>query len=72
MSITGGDFLAQSVRDRIKVAKERATNALTRVDSAFGKFDGACGQAEGVAVQVEREADNLLAELGQITNGGPA
>ncbi len=72
MSITGADFLAQSIKDKIRIAKERASNALTRADNAFGKFDGACSQVETVSSQIEQEADGLLAELGQISNGGPA
>lgn len=71
MSITGGDFLGDQIKKRVEAAKKRATNALSRADGAFSKFDGAAGQVEKVAEQVEREADDLLAQIGQISNMPP-
>ena len=71
MSITGGDYLSDQLKKRVAAAKERATNALSRADGAFTKFDGAAGQVEKVAEQVEREADDLLAQIGQISNMPP-
>ena len=71
MSITGADFLGKVAKDKIAAAKQKITNAVTELDNAFGKIDGAAEHAERVAQQVSSEADGLLADLGQLTNGGP-
>lgn len=70
-NITGATYLGDEIRKRVDAAKQRASNALSRADGAFTKFDGAAGQVEKVAEQVEREADDLLAQIGQISNMPP-
>lgn len=71
MSITGADFLAASIRDRVSAAKMRVIQATETTANAIAKIDGAAEHAERFARQVESEADGLMAEIGQLSNMPP-
>ena len=69
MPVTGN--LAQTIRDRVAKAKERSAQAQAKVSGALDQIDGANGAAEKFATDLEREAAELHASLGGITNGPP-
>ncbi len=71
MSITGSTHLAASIKDKINAAKARAQKATEGSEAALAKFNSAMDQAEAVNQSIEAEADDLVAQLGQFTNGGP-
>lgn len=71
MSITGAQFTGSALKDKIATAKARMTKINSDVDGALGKLDTAATAAEGIVKTMEQEADALLADLGQFSNGGP-
>jgi predicted nucleic acid-binding Zn-ribbon protein len=72
MSITGAHVLSASIKDKIQAAKDRIAKTNTNTDAALAKFNNAADVADQVSKSIETEADDLMAELGQFTNGGPA
>ena len=72
MSITGAGNLAVTIKDRINAAKARVAQVTTNTDVALAKLNDAADTGDRIAKQIESEADDLLSNLGQYTNGGPA
>ena len=72
MSITGAANLSASIRDKITAAKARMANVTANTDMALTKLHSAADAADQVNKSIEAEADQLLAEIGQFSNGGPA
>jgi len=72
MSITGATHLADSIKAKIQAAKDRMAKSTSNTDAALAKLNSAADQADVVSKSIEKEADDLVASLGQFTNGGPA
>lgn len=71
MSITGAANLSASIKDKIAAAKARMANVTANTDIALTKLHSAADAADQVNKSIEAEADQLLAEIGQFSNGGP-
>jgi hypothetical protein len=71
MSITGAANLAGTIRDRIEAAKAKVAQVSANTDTALGKLNDAAETGNKIAKQIEAEADDLLSQIGQFTNGGP-
>lgn len=72
MSITGANYLAGSIKERIAAAKAKVGEVTANADTALAKLNSAADAADQVNKAIEAEADSLLAEIGQVSNGGPA
>ena len=70
MPVTGN--LAQTIRDRVAKAKERSAQAQNKVSGALDQIDGATISAEQFANDLAKEAADLHASLGGISNGPPS
>ena len=71
MSITDAGKLAGTIKDRINAAKGRIASVSANVDGSLAKLNDAADTGDKIAKQIEKEASDLLAEIGQFTNGGP-
>jgi hypothetical protein len=71
MSITGAANLAGTIKDRINAAKAKVAQVSQNTDSALAKLNDAADTGDKIAKQIEAEADDLLAQIGQFSNGGP-
>jgi hypothetical protein len=71
MSITGAANLAGTIKDRINAAKAKVAQVSQNTDNALAKLNDAADTGDRIAKQIEAEADGLLAEIGQFSNGGP-
>jgi hypothetical protein len=71
MSITGAANLAGTIKNRIDAAKERIAKVSANTDGALAKLNDAADTGDRIAKQIEAEADDLLAQIGQFSNGGP-
>ena len=71
MSITDAGKLAGTIKDRINAAKVRIAQVSANTDGALAKLNDAADTGDKIAKQIEKEADDLLAEIGQFSNGGP-
>jgi hypothetical protein len=71
MSITGAANLAGTIKDRINAAKAKVAQVSQNTDQALAKLNDAADTGDRIAKQIEAEADGLLAEIGQFSNGGP-
>jgi hypothetical protein len=72
MSITGAANLAGTIKDRINAAKAKVAQVTQNTDQALAKLNDAADTGDRIAKQIETEADELLREIGQFSNGGPA
>ena len=72
MSITGAANLAGTIKDRINAAKAKVAQVTQNTDNALAKLNDAADTGDRIAKQIEAEADDLLAQIGQFSNGGPA
>ena len=72
MAITDAGKLATSIKDRIQAAKDRVAAVSANTDNALKKLNDAADTGDKIAKQIEAEADDLHAQLGQFSNGGPA
>jgi hypothetical protein len=72
MSITGAHTLSASIKEKIQAAKDRMAKSTEGTEAALKKFNSAVDVADSVSKSIETEADELMKELGQFTNGGPA
>lgn len=72
MSITGATHLADSIKAKIQAAKDRMAQATTNTDAALTKLNTAADAADQVSSSIAKEADDLMAQIGQFSNGGPA
>jgi hypothetical protein len=70
-SITGAANLAGTIKDRINAAKAKVAQVSQNTDNALAKLNDAADTGDRIAKQIETEADELLAQIGQFTNGGP-
>lgn len=71
MSITGATHLADSIKAKIQAAKDRMANATTNTDAALAKLNVAADAADQVSNSIAKEADDLMAQIGQFSNGAP-
>lgn len=71
MSITDAGKLAGTIKDRINAAKTRIAQVSANTDGALAKLNDAADTGDKIAKQIEKEASDLLAEIGQFDNGGP-
>jgi hypothetical protein len=71
MSITGAGYLAGSIKQKIQAAKDRIANVHATTDAALAKMNQAADAGDQIAKAIDDEANGLLAELGQFSNGGP-
>lgn len=71
VGLTGAASLATALTARIAAAKAKFAASNTKVDAAFGKMDNVSVVLEKVAGKIEKEADDALAQIGQISNGAP-
>lgn len=71
MSLTGASQLSASIKERVAAAKKRVAQVNLGADAALTKLHSAADAAERIAVTIEKEADALLSEIGQYSNGGP-
>lgn len=71
MSITDAGKLAGTIKDRINAAKSRIAQVSANTDGALAKLNDAADTGDRIAKQIESEAADLLAEIGQFSNGGP-
>lgn len=71
MSITGAANLAGTIKDRINAAKAKVAQVSQNTDSALAKLNDAADTGDRIAKQIEAEADDLLAQIGQFSNGAP-
>jgi ABC-type transporter Mla subunit MlaD len=71
MSITGAANLAGTIKDRINAAKAKVAQVSANTDSALAKLNDAADTGDKIAKQIEAEAEDLLAQIGQFSNGGP-
>jgi hypothetical protein len=72
MSITDAGKLATDIKARIQAAKDRIASVSANTDTALAKLNDAADTGDKIAKQIEKEADDLLAQIGQFDNGGPA
>lgn len=71
-SITGATHLADSIKAKIQAAKDRMASATTNTDAALAKLNTAADAADQVSNSIAKEADDLMAQIGQFSNGAPA
>jgi hypothetical protein len=71
MSITGATHLADQIKAKIQAAKDRMAQTSANTDTALAKLNSAADAAEAVNKSIAAEADDLLAQIGQFTNGAP-
>lgn len=71
MSVTGAGFLGGSIKAKIQAAKDKIAAGHSALDQAVTKLDGAAEQSANLAKSISDEADALLADIGQFTNGAP-
>lgn len=71
VSLTGASSLATALTARIAAAKAKFADSNTKVDAAFGKMDNVSVVLEQVAKKIEAEANEAMAQIGQISNGAP-
>lgn len=70
MSVTGAGYVAGSLADRLRAVRSKIEQGSARMDAALSKMDQAASAHSALADTVAGEADALLAEVGQFTNGG--
>lgn len=71
MTVTGAGFLGGSIKAKIQAAKDRIAAGHSEIDAALSKLDSAAEQSAKLARSISDEADSLLADIGQFTNGAP-
>jgi hypothetical protein len=71
MSITGANYLGQTVRDRVTAAKAKIAQTHERMTGAMDELDRSTAHVEKVAAAIEKEAADLTATAAQFTNGPP-
>jgi hypothetical protein len=71
MSITGASHISGSIKDKIAAAKARMAEIGSGTDAALAKLHSAGDAADAVNKSIAAEADALMSELGQFSNGGP-
>lgn len=72
MSVTGAAYLAGSLKDKIAAAKAKIEKVNSDVDAGVAKVNSAVDAASQVAASLSAEADELMASVGQFSNGSPA
>lgn len=72
MSITGATHLADSIKAKIQAAKDRMAQATANTDASLTKLNSAADAADQVSASIAKEADDLMAQIGQFSNGAPA
>ena len=70
-TITGASQLAGTIKDRINAAKAKVGTVTANADAALAKLNSAADTADQVNQAISKEADDLMAQIGQFTNGGP-
>lgn len=70
--ITGASHLADSIKARIQAAKDRMANATSNADMAVNKLNAAADASDQLSNSISKEADDLMAQIGQFSNGSPA
>ena len=71
MSITGASHITGSIKDKIAAAQARMASINSGTDAALAKLGSAGDAADALNKSIAAEADALMAQLGQFTNGGP-
>jgi hypothetical protein len=71
MNVTGAGYLAGSIKQKIQAAKDRIAKVHATTDAALAKMNAAADTGDQIAKAIDDEANGLLAELGQFSNGAP-
>ena len=72
MSVTGAGYAGGSLSQRLRAIRQKVEAGSAKMDGALSKMEQAADAHNQLADTVEGEADALLAEIGQFTNGGVA
>ena len=72
MSVTGAGYAGGSLSQRLRAIRQKVEAGSAKMDGALSKMEQAADAHSQLADTVEGEADALLAEIGQFTNGGVA
>ncbi len=59
------------LKDKMAAAREKSLQATEKAAEAFDKQEKATSALNQYAAEVTKEADDVMAELGQFTNGAP-
>ncbi|WP_338688935.1 hypothetical protein V5279_25115 [Bradyrhizobium sp. 26S5] len=70
MSVTGADYAGGSLSTRLRAIRQKVENTSTKMDAALTKMEQAADAHDQLATTVEGEADALMREVGQFSNGG--
>lgn len=70
MSVTGAGHAGGSLSQRLRAIRQKVEAGSAKMDGALSKMEQAADAHNQLADTVEGEADALLAEIGQFTNGG--
>lgn len=71
MTVTGAGYAAGSLSSKLRAIRDKISAGSSKMDAALEKMDQAAEAHNSLADTVAGEADALLAELGQFTNGAP-
>lgn len=71
MNITGAANLAGTIKSRIDAAKSKIAKVSENTDNALTKLNAAADHGDKIAKQIETEADDLLSQIGQLSNMPP-
>ncbi|WP_156928751.1 hypothetical protein [Bradyrhizobium sp. th.b2] len=70
MSVTGAGYAGGSFSTRLRAIRQKVENTSTKMDAALTRMEQAADAHDQLATAVEGDADRLLADIGQFTNGG--
>ena len=71
MPITDAGKLASDIKSRIQAAKDRIASVSSNTEAALAKLNDAANTGDQIAKQIDAEASDLLAQIGQFSNGSP-
>lgn len=72
MTTLGGKDVASMLKGRMAASRAKASQVQTDIVAALDKFDSTLAVGADIAKTASDEADAMMAEFGQISNGGPA
>lgn len=70
MSVTGAKYAGMSLKSRMAAVKTKIEAGTAKVEANFDKLDQAGDALHALGDSVGAEAEDLLATVGQFTNGG--
>jgi len=69
MSVTGAGYAGGSLSTRLRAIRQKVETGSAKMDAALTKMEQAADAHDQLATTVDGEADALMREIGQFTNG---